>query len=185
MLLPLRVIASGVLMNAHNGRVDHLDGCIMGSSQCVHDAAPYANLTPANEPIIASSIGAKHCCRSRHGAPDRKTQKMPFRTWRSFTRGTPRGLFGGQICSRTMLPLLTTSRDWSENRAPHSGSPAFGNPSAKVATAAAFAAAPICLAGPAPVATALVPAGIPQGPDQPRSPVAKRPELRHRRRATP
>jgi len=28
------------------------------------------------------------------GAPDRKTQKMPFRTRRSFTRGTPRGLFG-------------------------------------------------------------------------------------------
>src|SRR6516164_6159925 len=30
--------------------------------------------------------------RSRHGAPDRKTQKMPLRTRRSFTRGTPRGL---------------------------------------------------------------------------------------------
>jgi len=27
-------------------------------------------------------------------APDRKTQKMPLRTLRSFTRGTPRGLFG-------------------------------------------------------------------------------------------
>jgi len=34
------------------------------------------------------------CGRSRQGAPDRKTQKMPFRTRRSFTRGTPRGLFG-------------------------------------------------------------------------------------------
>jgi hypothetical protein len=32
--------------------------------------------------------------RSRHGAPDRKTQKMPFSTRRSFTRGTPRGLLG-------------------------------------------------------------------------------------------
>ncbi len=27
-------------------------------------------------------------------APDRKTQKMPLRTRRSFTRGTSRGLFG-------------------------------------------------------------------------------------------
>src|SRR3954468_14741632 len=33
--------------------------------------------------------------RSRHGAPDRRTQKIPFRTRRSFTRGTPRGLLGG------------------------------------------------------------------------------------------
>src|SRR5215475_9934846 len=32
--------------------------------------------------------------RSRQGAPDRKTQKIPLRTRRSFTRGTPRGLFG-------------------------------------------------------------------------------------------
>jgi hypothetical protein len=30
----------------------------------------------------------------RNGAPDRKTQKMPFSTRRSFTSGTPRGLFG-------------------------------------------------------------------------------------------
>src|SRR5579875_3392476 len=31
---------------------------------------------------------------ARHGAPVRKTQKIPFRTRRSSTRGTPRGLFG-------------------------------------------------------------------------------------------
>jgi hypothetical protein len=31
---------------------------------------------------------------SRHGAPDRNTQKMPLRTRRSFTLGTPLGLFG-------------------------------------------------------------------------------------------
>jgi ABC-type uncharacterized transport system substrate-binding protein len=29
--------------------------------------------------------------RSRHGAPDRKTQKMRLRIRRSFARGTPRG----------------------------------------------------------------------------------------------
>jgi hypothetical protein len=32
--------------------------------------------------------------RSRHGAPDRSIQKMPFSTRRSSTRGTPRGLLG-------------------------------------------------------------------------------------------
>jgi hypothetical protein len=32
--------------------------------------------------------------RSRHGAPDRKTQKIPLRTRRSFSRGTPRALLG-------------------------------------------------------------------------------------------
>jgi len=31
--------------------------------------------------------------KSHHGAPDRSTQKMPFRTRRAFRRGTPRGLF--------------------------------------------------------------------------------------------
>ena len=46
-------------MNAHNGRVDHLDGCIMSSSQCVHDPAPNASPTPPNEAIVASGIGAE------------------------------------------------------------------------------------------------------------------------------
>ena len=32
--------------------------------------------------------------RSRHGAPERRSQKMPLSTRRSFTRRTPRGLFG-------------------------------------------------------------------------------------------
>ena len=46
--------------------------------------------------MIDTSVvrGPKLAGRSRHGAPDRKTQKMPLRTRRSFTRGTPRGLFG-------------------------------------------------------------------------------------------
>ena len=47
----------GVLMNAHNGGVDHLDRCIMSSS--IHDPAPYASPTPANEAIVASGIGAE------------------------------------------------------------------------------------------------------------------------------
>jgi DNA-binding transcriptional regulator PaaX len=31
---------------------------------------------------------------SRHGVPERRTQKMPLNTRRSLTRRTPRGLFG-------------------------------------------------------------------------------------------
>jgi hypothetical protein len=41
-------------MDAHNRRVDHLNGCMMGSSQGVHDAVPYTSPTPANE---ASTVG--------------------------------------------------------------------------------------------------------------------------------
>jgi hypothetical protein len=33
---------------------------------------------------------------SAQGAPVRKRQKIPFNTRRSFTRGTPRGLFGNK-----------------------------------------------------------------------------------------
>ncbi len=36
----------------------------------------------------ATCKGTKLSGRSRHGAPDRKTQKMPLRPRRSFTRGT-------------------------------------------------------------------------------------------------
>ncbi len=59
---------------------------------CIHDPLPDACSTPANEAVVASGIRTE---RLRQVAPpDRKTQKMPLRTRRSFTRGTPRGLFG-------------------------------------------------------------------------------------------
>jgi hypothetical protein len=51
--------ASTVLVHPDDRRVDHLNGCVMRDGQRVHDSAPDASLTPANEPIIASSIGAK------------------------------------------------------------------------------------------------------------------------------
>jgi hypothetical protein len=56
--------------------------------------ASHASPALANEVIVASGIRAEllrqiapRCARSQD-------QKMPFRTRRSFTRGTPRGLFG-------------------------------------------------------------------------------------------
>lgn len=49
--------------------------------------------------MLATQMVGRHdryvfVIRSRLGAPDRRPQKMPFRTRRSFTRGAPRGLFG-------------------------------------------------------------------------------------------
>jgi len=65
--------ASGVLMNTHNRGVDHLDRSIMRGSQGVHDPAPHASPTPANEAVVASAIGAEllrqiapRCTRSQH-----------------------------------------------------------------------------------------------------------------------
>jgi hypothetical protein len=81
-----------VLVYANDGRVDHLHRRVMVGAQCIHDPVPHASSAPANEAIVVR--GPKLTGRSRHGAPDRKTQKMPLRTRRSFTRGTPRGLFG-------------------------------------------------------------------------------------------
>ena len=81
-------------MHADNGSVDHLDSGIMGSGKCVYDAAPDTSPPPADEAVVASGVWPNASGRSRQGAPDRKTQKMPLRTRRSFTRGTPRGLFG-------------------------------------------------------------------------------------------
>src|SRR6516165_6356738 len=86
--------AGSMLMHADNGGVDHLDSGIMGGGKCVYDAAPDTSPPPADEPVVAVVYGPNTVGRSRQGAPDRKTQKMPLRTRRSFTRGTQRGLFG-------------------------------------------------------------------------------------------
>src|SRR5262249_61662012 len=86
--------AGSVLMHSHDGCIDHLHRNIMDCSQCIHDLVPDASPSPANEAIVTSRIGPNVSGRSRHGAPDLKTQKMPLSTRRSFTRGTPRGLFG-------------------------------------------------------------------------------------------
>ena len=72
--------------------------------------------------------GPKLSGRSRHGAPDRKTQKMPLRTRRSFTRGTPRGLLGsiGSIRRNRAKPGVSSghrsrSNDEDSVRGPHRG----------------------------------------------------------------
>jgi hypothetical protein len=77
-------------MYADNRRVGHLYGWVVRGGQSVHDPAPDA--IPAAEAVVAVVYGPNLSGRSRHGAPDRKIQKMPSRTRRSFTRGTPSGL---------------------------------------------------------------------------------------------
>lgn len=46
--------------------------------------------------LYAVVCGPYRSGKSRHGAPDRSTQKIPFKTRRSSTRGMPRGLFGSK-----------------------------------------------------------------------------------------
>ena len=86
--------ACSMLVHAYNGRIDHLNGRIVNRRQAIHDPIPDASPSPANQAIVASCRGPPLFGRSRHGAPDRKTQKMPLRTRRPSTRGTPRGLLG-------------------------------------------------------------------------------------------
>ncbi len=86
--------ASSMLMYPDNGGIDHLDSGIVECGKRVYDAAPDTGPPPADETVVAGRVRAKTIRQIAHGAPDRKTQKMPLRTRRSFTRGTPRGLFG-------------------------------------------------------------------------------------------
>ena len=46
-------------MHPNNGRVDHLYRRVMGASQRVHDVSPNARPPPANEAIVAGSVGTK------------------------------------------------------------------------------------------------------------------------------
>src|SRR5438552_13450821 len=86
--------ACTVLMHADNRRVDHLHGGVMSARQGVHYPGPYARSTPANEAVVGSGVRTERIWQIAPRCPDRKTQKMPLRTRRSLTRGTPCGLFG-------------------------------------------------------------------------------------------
>jgi hypothetical protein len=86
--------AGSVLVHAHDGGVDHLHRRVVTGGQRIHDRVPHSNRPPTNEAIIASGAGIVGLRQIAPGAPERKTQKMPFRTRRSSTRGMPRGLFG-------------------------------------------------------------------------------------------
>jgi hypothetical protein len=46
-------------MYPHDGRVDHLHGCIMGCGQRIHHPVPDASPAPANEAIVTGGMWAK------------------------------------------------------------------------------------------------------------------------------
>src|SRR5215469_15138069 len=81
-------------MDANYGGIDHLQPTIMGLGDGIHEAVPNTCFAPSDKAIVAGGAWAVRSGRSRHGAPDRSTQKMPFSTRRSSTRGTPRGSLG-------------------------------------------------------------------------------------------
>ena len=50
--------AGSVLMHAHDGRVDHLDGRIMSDGKRVHDPIPYSGPSPSDETVVAGGAWA-------------------------------------------------------------------------------------------------------------------------------
>jgi hypothetical protein len=48
-----------VLVHAHDRRVDHLDGGIMGGSERVNDPAPDPGTTPAHKAVVVSGVGTE------------------------------------------------------------------------------------------------------------------------------
>jgi len=46
-----------MLVDAHDGGIDHLHRRVMTGGQRIHDPVPYASPPPANEAIIASCAG--------------------------------------------------------------------------------------------------------------------------------
>jgi hypothetical protein len=102
-------------MYPDNGSVHHLDGAIMGLGEGFHnEAVPDASCPPADKAVVAGRARPKPSGKSRHGAPERSIQKMPLRTRRSLTLGTPRGLFGRKglkaVHSRSVSSYLIDSR---------------------------------------------------------------------------
>ena len=95
-------------MHANNGGFDHLDSGIVGSGKCVDDAGPYTSPPPVDEPVVAGGVWAKRRRQITPGHSNCRTQKMLLRTPRSFTRGTPRGLFGS-------IRLMAVHSSWESS----------------------------------------------------------------------
>jgi hypothetical protein len=76
-----------MLVHTHNGRIDHLHGCVMSGGQCI-------------QPVASGRNDCSRSCRGQSSQADRAMArliagpKLPLRKRRSSTRGTQRGLFG-------------------------------------------------------------------------------------------
>ena len=84
-----------MLVDPDNRGIKHLDICFADIRYSIQDAIPDANLSPSIEAVVAGRVRAKALRQiPPRRTAERKTQKMPFNTRRSSTRGIPRDLFG-------------------------------------------------------------------------------------------
>src|SRR5438034_5805611 len=80
--------AGSVLVHADDRGIDHLHRRIMTGGQRFHDLVPDASPPPPDEAIVTSGTGTI-CGRSRHGAPERRIQKMPLNRTLTLGRTVP------------------------------------------------------------------------------------------------
>ena len=106
MFLSVPANTGSVLVHTHDGGINHLHRRIMACGQRIHDLVPDASPRPANEAIVTSGEDHRSLAGSRQGAPERKTQKIPFRTRRSLTRGMPRGLMAAHSKSVSSYRII-------------------------------------------------------------------------------
>jgi hypothetical protein len=81
-------------MYADNRGVEHLDGCFVSVRHGAQEFIPDACRAPSVEAVVAGRVRTVAAGQVTPRRPERRTQKMPFNTRLSSTRGMPRGLLG-------------------------------------------------------------------------------------------
>jgi hypothetical protein len=81
-------------MDANDRSVDHLDLALMSLDDGIHQPVPDPGFAPALEAVVDRRHRPIALRQVAPACPERRTQKMPFNTRRSSTRGTPRTLVG-------------------------------------------------------------------------------------------
>src|SRR5262245_4849323 len=96
----LSLVASdtrAMLVHAHDGRVDHLNGNIMGSGQRVHEPAPDTCPSPAHKTVVAGGVWTKvapRCCAMAGPLP--ASNRWPGR--RTAGPSQLADIFGSSLC---------------------------------------------------------------------------------------
>jgi hypothetical protein len=83
-----------MLMNANNGRIDHLHGGIMGTGQCAHELGPHARPSPANESIVAGRVRTEAFRQVAPRCPGSQDPEDAIEDTTVIHSCTPRDLFG-------------------------------------------------------------------------------------------
>ena len=87
---------TAMLVHPDGRTVDHLDIAIISLGYSVQQSCPMPCLAPAVEPVHAGCMRAMTRGNVRPRRAVRSRQNIPFKTRRSSTRSTPRGLFGNK-----------------------------------------------------------------------------------------